>query len=163
MVPFLIVLVVAVANRETGVAIGMIYVILNWRWRLFYLPLTAGPVLLVLFNLDLFIQPGIYDPANFLTFADERPNVFNLATASKSLLTGALLELLVILGPLALFVPRIDKDEMFVKLGLIGLMYLVILLFGTYIGNAFAYLLLVPPIICIAVLAFRPGQSVDRQ
>ena len=157
-VPFLCVLLVAVANRETGVALGGIYAVINWRKPGFWLPLVLGPVMLLAINVDLMRLPEFYEISTYI-FVKETGylSFFNFLEVPITTVVFSFLKTLVVLAPLALILPRVWRDGLARRLCVVGGAYLCILLFGTFIGNSTPYALLVPVILLLGSMAYsRP-------
>jgi hypothetical protein len=156
-VAFLCVLLVAVANRETGAALGSIYAVINWPKPRFWLPLVLGPVMLLAINVDLMRLPEFYEISTYI-FVKETGylSFFNLWEIPIATVVFSFLKILVVLAPLALILPRVWRDDLARRLCVIGAVYLCILLFGTFIGNSTPYALLVPVILLLGYLAYSP-------
>ena len=158
LIAFLCVLLVAVANRETGAALGGIYAVINWRKSRFWLPLVLGPVMLLAFNADLMRLPEFYEISSYVyTGASGNVHVSNFWKLPVTYSGFSFLKNLVVIAPLALILPRVWRDGLARRLCVVGGAYLCILLFGTFIGNSTPYALLVPVILLLGSLAFsRP-------
>ena len=146
----LVILFIGVANRESGVAIGAIYAIINWREKGFWLPVIFGPILLLGINMDLFLLPDFWNPSSYVVTGDKKLgyiNIMNLTQVSFSLLAFTALKEFTFFAPVALLVPKAVKSALGMKLVLIGSMYVAIFMFGTILGYLFPYAILIP-IVC---------------
>ena len=160
-VAFLCVLLVAVANRETGAALGGIYAVINWPKPGFWLPLVLGPVMLLAINVDLMRLPEFYEISTYI-FVKKTGYVglFNFWEVPVTYVGFSFLKNLVVIAPLVLIPSRVWRDGLARRLCVIGGVYLCILLFGTFIGNSTPYALLVPVILLLGSLAFpRPSTT----
>lgn len=157
--PFLAVLVVAVANRETGIALAAVYWLFNRDSRLALLPFAIAPGVLVLLNADFLSDPDFYRPETYVGIHVDRPTPFTFHQHPPSQVAGALLEIFVILSPLYFVRRQMWRDRVMGPLGLCVALYLLILLLGTYLGNIFPYMMLAPFLIAIVArqAALRDG------
>ncbi len=162
---FLVVAFFAVANRETGAAIGCIYAIINWRERLFWAPLFVAPVMLILINLDLFFLPELYDAGNFIAVGGDVGyiNTSNLGSVPFSLIAFTAIKTFAFLAPIPILLPKVIKKLLGRRLLLIGAFYLFILLFGTILGNLLPYAMLIPVIFCLWAVAYPVAEFSSRQ
>jgi len=153
-VAFLLILFVAVANRESGAALGGIYAVINWRKPRFWLPLVLGPVMLLAINADLMRLPEFYEFSSYVySGASGNVHFFNFWKVAVTYVGFSLLKNIVVIAPLALVLPRVWKNDLARRLCVIGGAYLCILLLGTFIGNSTPYALLVPVILLLGSLA----------
>ena len=145
---FMICLVIAVANRESAVAFGLIYLIVNWPRREVWLPVLSAPVLLLLFNYDLLAQPEMRDPFTYL-FPGEAGyvNFMNLHKVPLVTVLFSVCKILIVISPMLLILTAGYRNDVTQQLKYVFLLYLVIVLFGTYIGNIFPFTILVPVIV----------------
>lgn len=164
LLPFLIVLFVAVANRETGSALGVIYALINWRERMFWLPVVLGPVMLSAINADLFLLPDFYDPNNFVMTKTNIGYItlFNLTQASFPLLAFTAIKTFAFFAPAFYLVPKALKSALGRRLLLIGAFFWVVLLFGTILGYLLPYAMLVPVIFALWAVAYPAPSAAER-
>lgn len=155
LVPFLGILIIGVANRETGAGLGMVYALINWRQRLFWLPMVLGPILLAAINIDLIMLPDFYESKNFMMRNGAGYiNIFNFTSVPLSLIAFTGLKTFAVLAPVLVVAPHAWSSNIGRKLLLAGGYYLFVLLFGTILGNLFAYALLVPIIFALGAIAY---------
>jgi hypothetical protein len=160
---FLLALMLAVANREAGAAFGVIYTVINWRDRWFWLPLIAGPAALLALNIDLFTQPAFYAPTNFIVSSGVGfISLFNLGEVSASLMVFIVIKSFPVLAPLAFLIPRGWTSLVGKKLILILGFFLLMLLTGTILGNLLPYLMLLPLMFALAAVA-DPAHGAARE
>jgi hypothetical protein len=151
---FLVVLFVSVANRETGVALGAVYSVINWRQvRYWWSPVFIGGAFLLGINVDLLSDPDFYNPRTFAGGHLGRPSIQNFLSYPSETI-GFVLELSVIFSPLLFIFWRHVRDKIIVPLLVLLGIYGFILIFGTYIGNIFPYLLLAPLLIALVVRSY---------
>lgn len=162
--PFLVALVVAVANRESAAVFGIIWALINWRDRLFWLPVVLAPALLALINLDLLMLPELYAVENFMVTRTNVGyiNMANLGDVSASLIAFTALKTFAFLAPALVFVPAALKVPVGRRLLAVGGFYLLMLLFGTILGNLLPYAMIVPIIFALWAVAY-PAKTAAAQ
>lgn len=145
-IPFLIVLFVAVANRETGSALGVVYAAINWRERLFWLPVVLGPIMLAAINVDLLLLPDFYNPNNFVTTKTNLTYItlLTLPQAPFTLIAFTAIKMFTFFAPVFFLFSRAKKSELGRRLLLVVAIFCVILMFGTVLGHLQPYAMLVP-------------------
>ena len=162
-VPFLLILLLAVSNRETGAGFGVIYFIINWRTPWFWLPLIAGPVLLLAVNADLF-APYFQHYVSVLLAPDKaKPTIFDFWTYPILIVVKSMLQLLVLLIPIAAVIWKAWGYPGAGRLALITIIYLLVLLRGAPINNVFPYLLLLPLILGIGAMVVSKTIDMDAK
>ncbi len=145
---FFISIVVGVSNRESGLIIGMIYVLLNYhnmKIRDMILYVVSPAIIFSMINYDIignFYQLIFYTP----TLGD-RTSLFNyIGLWQKS--TGELINYIFVyasyLIPISYFLVKLRSSELLRWSKLLILMYLFVILFGSFIGNFILLLLLIP-------------------
>lgn len=143
--PFIGATLVAALNRETGLMLALLYPLLCGRAPLWWLPAVAAPVLLLAVNVQLLGEAALWAPGTYVASeALPRPTIFNFWRFPLSRSLHILLQLFVLLGPFALFWRQSRQDAMAARLLAGAGAYAVMLLFGTYLGNSFPYMLLAP-------------------
>jgi hypothetical protein len=163
LVLFLLILLLAVSNRETGAGFGMIYFIINWRSPLFWLPLITGPILLMAINADLF-GPYFQHYISVLLAPDKaKPTVFDFWTYPALMVVKSMLQLAVLLIPIAAVIWKAWGYPGAGRLGLITLIYLLVLLRGAPINNVFPYLLLLPLVLGFGAMVIKKSDDADAK
>lgn len=148
---FTVAVVISILNRESGVAIGMLWPILNGLSVLGFVPFMAAIAVLLGLNYDLVSQTAFWSHETYVSAVEfERPGLFNFYRFPATQIVGAIAEILIVLSPLAVFVRWSQADEKDVRLAACVVLYLAVLMLGTYIGNIFPYLLLAPFVIVLA-------------
>ncbi|MBF0136921.1 MAG: hypothetical protein HQL65_11825 [Magnetococcales bacterium] len=145
---FLFAVFLGVANRETGIVMGLIYPLLNWQKEsakkmVFFI--LFGPLLLVTLNLDLFMQKNFYNLALFISKeTSSGPSLFHLSSIPPG--TGIIMALKygVFFAPLSIFLPGLLRSDTGKKWILIFLLYVAVIALGSYLGNYFLLNLLIP-------------------
>jgi len=155
------VILIAVFNRESGIAIGLIYPILNpdqrWLW-------VAGPlfgaIILVLFNLDLLTQPAFYEPSNFVVHGDVvRLSFNNFYQFPISKWSPALLHYLAFVAPALLLAPGAFNNSRGKGVLAIFGIYFVIFSLGSFLDNAYLFLIYIPIYFAIYGYAVKKSSS----
>jgi len=163
LIPFLLILLLAVSNRETGALFGVIYFIINWRTPWFWLPLIAGPILLLAVNADLF-APYFQHYVSVLLAPDKaKPTIFDFWTYPTLMVTKSFLQLAVLLIPIAAVIWKAWGQPGAGRLGLITVIYLFVLLRGAPINNVFPYLLLLPLVLGFGAMAVKNSDDLDAK
>jgi hypothetical protein len=158
---FLAVLFVAVANRESGAALGIVYALINWRERWFWTPVVLGPVMLIAINGDLLLIPEIYDLNNFIvtkTTTVGYIHIFNLTQVPFSLLAFTAIKTFAFLSPAIYLSVKAINSELGRRLLLNGVFFLILLMLGTILGNLLPYSMLVPTIFALWAISY-PAKS----
>ncbi len=159
---FMFVSLVAVSNRETGLAIGIVYLLLNWGERRAWLSLFSSPIFFLIINFRLLILPEFYNLENFVVRGGMGYiNLFNLGDVALSLIAFTLIKMFVLLAPLSFILKRVKIDPVSKKLLLLFGFYLVVLILGTILGNLFPYAMLFPYLFALAARAFPAPASTD--
>lgn len=136
---FLLVMFLAVVNRESGIAVSLIYIILNHRKLYTYiLPLVAIAFLLIV-NFDLVQNINIY---KFSTYFPINENYFEKEQESLKQIIIFFIFILSFSSMVFSFIRF--SDPILNKLLLIFLLYTFIALFGTNLTNIFSLILTIP-------------------
>lgn len=157
----LVVLAFAVANRETGMLMGVAYSLINWRERLFWLPPILAGLFFLALNFDLMLLPEFYNPDHFIISAEVGyVTLFNITKVPLESIAFAFFKMVAILAPLYLIVPRIRIRREAIPLYLLGAMYLIILFFGgAVLGNLLPFSILLPILFALGGLALRSDKA----
>ena len=150
---FLFFAIVGVLNRETGLLLITFYTFINFKEKLYFLPIFILPSIFIFVNYDLFAQPSFYNIGYWLSPFDT--SVFD-TTRNFSILNYfglqyfySLLLIFIYLFPtlILLFYSKLDKN---LKIFLFILfLYIVSLLGGTIITNIFPFIILLPTLLAI--------------
>ncbi|MCC7015899.1 MAG: hypothetical protein IT564_01695 [Rhodospirillales bacterium] len=162
---FVIVLFVALANRETGTALGVIYALINWRERLFWLPGVLGPVMLAVVNADLLLLPEFYNPDNFVVTKTNMTgyvHVFTLTQASFPLLAFTAIKTFTFFAPAFYVLPKAMKTGLGRRLLAVGAFFWIVLMFGTILGYLFPYAMLIPVIFALWAVAYPAAPATEK-
>jgi len=163
--PFLFVLAVATANRESGAALGIIFALLNWREKYFWVPLFVGPVIFFTLNYDLFLFREFYQMNNFVVSGEMGyVNAYNLNKAPTLTLIFEFYKYVILLAPLFISYWLVRKKPFAFKLLAISLFYIFILLFvGVEIGVYLSYAVIIPVLFSLIALYWQtPDYSMPR-
>jgi len=163
LVHFLIILLLAVSNRETGAGFGVIYFIINWRTPWFWLPLIASPVLFLAVNADLFSQYFWHYVQVLLMRDPIQPTAFDFWKYPLLVAIKSIMQIFVIAAPIFVTVHRALGGPGSGRLALITAIYLLVLLKGVPINNMFPYLLLLPVVFGLAAMAIRNSDDLDAK
>ena len=136
---FLLVMFLAVVNRESGIAVSLIYIILNHRKLYTYiLPFVAITFLLIV-NFDLVQNINIY---KFSTYFPINENYFEKQQESLKQIIVFFIFILSFSSMMFSFIRF--SDPILNKLLLIFFLYTFIALFGTNLTNIFSLILTIP-------------------
>ncbi|MBT3237648.1 MAG: hypothetical protein HN360_02645 [Rhodospirillaceae bacterium] len=153
MAAFLIVLAIAVANRETGAGMGVIYLIINWGRRRAWIPFVAGPLLLITFNFGFFAAPATYNISHFITPTVEGGaaflTIFHLDKWPLPYVMLNLFKIFIFLLPALYIVGRAWSCDMGRRFIVLAGIYLTVFLLGAQIGDLMAASFLVPFIVAM--------------
>ena len=143
---FFVSVLIAVLNRESGIAVGLIYPILNPQERWVWL---AGPgfgiAVLALFNIDLLAQPEFYDVSQFIVNRGVNDiTILNFYKFELSHWFPPLIHYAAFVMPIIL-VSRKSMNHKYGKCFLIVFtMYFIIMSVGSFIDNPFLFLMYIP-------------------
>lgn len=148
---FLIVMFFAVINRESGIAISLIYIIFNHRKLYsYFLPFLAIIILLVV-NFDLVQNINIY---KFSTYFPVNENYFEKESESFKHLIIFFIYILSFFVMFFSFVKFSTTYSNQNKLLMIFLLYSLIALFGTNLTNIFSLILTIPSFTILFSLSY---------
>jgi hypothetical protein len=143
---FFAALILAVSNRESGLAVALIYPLINPE-RLVHWLIPSGVAigLFAALNFDLLIQPELYRIGNFIvTGTNESITFLNFYKFSASKWATALLSYLSFVAPMLLLAGEGFKSTLGRRYWSIFGLYIFIILFGSFLTNSFLFLMLLP-------------------
>ncbi|MHA1597596.1 MAG: hypothetical protein ACTSV1_02645 [Alphaproteobacteria bacterium] len=143
---FLVVQVIAVANRESAVVLGALYPILNWKRQtpiIPLIPLVFGPAVFIGFNLSVFSDPNFYKVSTYVGTETKYMTWFNLFGFPLKTIAIRLLMTVLAAAPFAAVLYYGCKTPDLRRLTLGGAIFIPVLLFGTTIGNIFPYTIII--------------------
>lgn len=155
---FFISIFLAVANRESGILISIIYVLFNHRFMsvrsMFYF-LISPALLFAIINYDLLLalpQLAIYGNSD-----EYRPFLFNLEswTALPGEAVNYLLTYVSFLSPLVYLFVKVKPSSISKGVLLSTLVYTAIIFLGSFLGNFILLLLLIPFYMSVIALYLR--------
>jgi len=144
---FLIFVFLGIINRETGIILGIIYFFLNRKNTINFFILIIPIILFLILNYNLFnIYPSNFDFKNiFLIKSDPsvRVNILNLYNLELKKIAGYLIYTSIIYLPIIYKINKVKilENKYFLLLFLI---FFSIALFGTFLGNIYPHLIVVP-------------------
>ena len=150
---FLFFAILGVLNRETGLLLITFYTFINFKEKLYFLPIFILPSIFIFVNYDLFAQPSFYNIGNWLspfdTAVSDVARNFSIFNYFGLQYFYSLLLIFIYLFPtlILLFYSKFDKN---LKIFLFILfLYIVSLLGGTIITNIFPFIILLPTLLAI--------------
>ena len=140
---FILFSIFAVANRETGILTFFIYFLLNKKNFKNFLISISPIVFFLLSNVNFFLEY----PFNFskILFVSSKPNLtlFDIFDIDKKKSIGSLLYTLIIYFPI-IYCAKQYKIFTNINHNFLFLLYLIVVNFGTWIGNIYPQLVIVP-------------------
>ena len=150
---FLLFAIFGVLNRETGLLLITFYTFINFKEKLYFLPIFILPSIFIFINYDIFTQPAYYNIGNWLSPYDagvsDTARNFSIFNYFGLQYFYSLFLIFIYLFPtlILLIYSKIDKNlKIFL---LILFLYLCSLLFGTLITNFFPFIILLPILLAI--------------
>ena len=150
---FLLFAILGVLNRETGLLLITFYTFINFKKKLYFLPIFILPSIFIFINYDIFTQPAYYNIGNWLSPYDagvsDTARNFSIFNYFGLQYFYSLFLIFIYLFPtlILLIYSKIDKNlKIFL---LILFLYLCSLLFGTLITNFFPFIILLPILLAI--------------
>jgi hypothetical protein len=145
---FLVAVALAVSNRESGLAIALIFPLMNPDRLLNWLyPVVFATGFFCILNLDLLVQPELYMLDNFVVTSNTKAKyatIMNFLELPVSKWGAGILSYLAFVGPIFLLAGECWKTGNGRRYFGIFVMYLFIFLFGSSLTNAFLFLMLLP-------------------
>lgn len=144
---FMLFVFLGIMNRETGIILGIIYFLLNRKNILNYFILIFPVVFFFIINHNLFnIYPSNFDLKNILFIKSDqsvRVSILNLYNLNLKKILGYLIYTSIIYLPIIYRINRVMilENKYFFLLMLI---FFCITLFGTFLGNIYPHLIVVP-------------------
>jgi hypothetical protein len=145
---FFISIVVGVSNRESGLVLGIIYVLLNYRNMHILeiaLYITAPVALFSIINYD--ILEGFYQIMFYTSTIGGSPSLLNYTTLSDKPV-GELINYMFVyvsyLAPIGYLIVKLKSCALLQWSKLSISIYLFIILFGSFLGNFMLLLLIIP-------------------
>jgi len=156
---FFVTVFVAVSNRESGIALGLVYPILNpSSFRIWIAGPLFGAAALALLNLALLRQPEFYSLRNFVVDPEtEFFTILNFYQFPASKWGPPLLHYLAFVAPVLLLAPWTVSSSQGRRALLLLLYYLLIFAVGSSIDNPFLFLVLIPIYALLFATAARPS------
>ena len=153
---FVLSVLIGVSNRETGMALGLIYPIVNFKnisYKQMAVFMLIPPIFFTIVNIDI-IQ-HFFALIFYSDLGEGRPTLLNLPTL-LTLGVGELINTLIIYFlfflPLAYMIRILNRRVEVGWLKYISLLYATIILFGSYFGNFILLLLFLPVYISATAL-----------
>ena len=153
---FVLSVLIGVSNRETGMALGLIYPIVNFKnisYKQMAVFMLIPPIFFTIVNIDI-IQ-HFFALIFYSDLGEGRPTLLNLPTL-LTLGVGELINTLIIYFlfflPLAHMIRILNRRVEVGWLKYISLLYATIILFGSYFGNFILLLLFLPVYISATAL-----------
>jgi len=151
---FIVAVVIGVSNRESGMALGLIYPLLHYNQmstRLIISLVVSPFVFFTVINFDIindFYRLIIYGVNNneFRIFLFS-PSSFSHVTTGE--LANYFFTYIAFLFPLIYMLIRLPKSDLTTWIRLISIIYISIMLVGSYIGNFMLLLLLLPSYVLV--------------
>jgi hypothetical protein len=150
----IVAIILGVSNRESGMVLGLVYPLLHYKnmsTRFIFLLITLPFVFFSIINYDIVSE--FYRLVFYGALDDEfRVSLFKLSTFSYVTI-GELINYfftyVVFLFPLIYMLTKLPKSDLTNWARSISAMYILIILFGSYIGNFILLLLLLPSYILV--------------
>ena len=133
----------AVANRETGILTFFIYFLFNKKNFKTFLISMSPIIFFILSNVSFFLEY----PFNYskIIFVSSKPdlNLFDIFSMNKKKAIGSLIFTIIIYCPL---IYCVKKYKIFTNINynLLFFLYIIVVNFGTWLGNLYPQLLIVP-------------------
>ena len=150
---FLLFAILGILNRETGLLLITFYTFINFKKKLYFLPIFILPSIYIFINYDIFTQPSFYSIGNWLSPYDssvsDTARNFSIFNYFGLQYFYSLLRIFIYLLPtlILLFYSKLDKN---LKIFLFILsLYICSLLLGTQITNIFPFIILLPTLLAI--------------
>jgi len=150
---YLVFAVFGVLNKETGLLLMIIYPLINYEKKFYFIPVLVLPSVFLLFNYDLVLQKEFYNLNTwFITAAQKERSFLNFY---GDLYFYSLLKIIIYVLPtlLLLFFTKTEKNLKL--LVFIFFVYFASLFFGIPITNLYAYITLSPLMLLINSYAFK--------
>ena len=148
---FLIPLFFGVINRESGIALSLVYIIFNYKnWYSYTLPICSV-ILLLIVNIDLVQNNQLYSLKTYFPIEESY-------SENKTPISSILFFLLFLLNFFTILFLIFQKRNMnlkFVELSLVSLLYFFVAILGTNFTNVFSLLLVLPSITILFISNFE--------
>ena len=156
---FLVPLFFAVINRESGIALSFVYLILNHKNKLSYFVPIISVFILLFVNFDLITNKNTYNLSTYFPIKEG----YSDSILSKAEIFVFILYLLNF--SILFYVIYIYKknDYKFFQFSLISLLYFLVATFGTNLTNVYSLLLLAPSLTFLFVLSFSNIKLINNQ
>lgn len=142
---FMIPLILAVLNRESGIALSLVYIIFNHREKKAYILPIISVLALLAINFDLITNHNLYKIQNYIPINEDFGHNY-----SKSELIFSLVFFLNFIFVLSICL--FDNTEFEIKLLSITIIFFLVRLFGTTLTDNFNLILSLPALTCLLTL-----------
>ena len=156
---FLVPLFFAVINRESGIALSFVYLILNHKNKhSYFVPIISVFILLVV-NFDLITNKNTYNLSTYFPIKEGYSNSM-LSNAEMYVFMLYLLNFFIIFYVIYIYK---KNDYKFFQFSLISLIYFSIAIFGTNMTNVYSLILLAPSLTFLFVISFSNIKQINNQ
>ena len=148
--------VLAPSVRETGLLVGGLYIIFNGINLRTFLIASIAPTVFLALNAGTLADWDFYQMGVMSPMGSRRPTIFDFWRYAPTEWVAFMIRTAILFGPAAYLLAsgrlkRTDAPLLFTIGG-----YLCVLLFGTYLGNIFPFLLIAPMLVVLYTRYF-PG------
>ena len=148
--------VLAPSVRETGLLVGGLYILFNGISPRSFLIASIAPTVFVALNAGTLADWNFYQMGVISPMGSPRPTIFDFWRYAPTQWAAFMIQTAILFGPAAYLLAsgrlkRTDAPLLFTIGG-----YLCVLLFGTYLGNIFPFLL-IAPVLTILYTRHFPG------
>lgn len=141
---FLLLLSLAVIDRESGVIMSLIYPIIHPKNKISYIPICYAPILLLLINYDLIFNASLYNVANYIPITEN----YAISLSIKNYIY-LILFYIIFSFPFLLMLWNWKTSNLLIKkTSYISMIYIVVAIVGKADTDIFGFMLCLPGVIC---------------